>query len=89
MGLFDRVRKLRESLDLPCPGSFEALHREAKSMYIHYIYFKRLKYLKIIFQLLIYKFILYYFKFIKKKNYNFKIKKVFLLHLSIYLKEQK
>jgi len=32
MGLFDRVRKLRESLDLPCPGSFEALHREAKSV---------------------------------------------------------
>jgi len=32
MGLFDRVKKIRESLDLPCPGSFESLHREAKSV---------------------------------------------------------
>jgi len=33
MGLFDRIKKIRENLDLPCPGSFESLHREAKSMY--------------------------------------------------------
>ncbi|OUM65202.1 hypothetical protein PIROE2DRAFT_41901 [Piromyces sp. E2] len=32
MGLFDRIRKIRENLDLPCPGSFESLHREAKSV---------------------------------------------------------